>query len=110
VPRRRASLLVADARHRAKAKGLACTLIVPEITKRIQLGHCEATGLSFSLLPSNTTLANPFAPSLDRRDPLKGYTPDNVRVVVCAFNFAKGEWPVEIFETVARAYLARHNQ
>lgn len=34
----------------------------------------------------------PFAPSLDRVEIAKGYTPDNTRVVCMVFNFARNTW------------------
>lgn len=36
--------LVADARSRAKRKGVPCTLDWPEVQKRIDVGVCEVTG------------------------------------------------------------------
>ena len=89
-------------------KQIVCTITAEEVARRIEAGVCEMTGLAFSLKPSRLNFHDPFSPSLDRHDRLKGYTPANTRVVVNAFNVAKGQWPLDTFEAIARAFLARH--
>ncbi len=45
------------------------------------------------------------APSLDRRDQTKGYTKDNVRVVVACFNIGRGVWSDDTISKVMSAFL-----
>jgi hypothetical protein len=101
---------VKHAKARAIAKGIECSITAEEIAERIEAGVCEMTGLAFSLRPTRLNVHDPFSPSLDRHDRSKGYTPTNTRVVVNAFNVAKGQWPLATFEAIARAYLARRGR
>ena len=98
------------ARARATSKGIVCTITAEEVAKRIEAGVCEMTGLAFSLRPTRLNVHDPFSPSLDRHDRSKGYTPENTRVVVTAFNVAKGQWPLDTFEAVARGFIARNRR
>ncbi len=59
------------------------------IVDKESLTHCEITGIEFS------DTSGPFARSLDQRVPGKGYTPDNVDVVVRMYNFAKNKFSSE---------------
>lgn len=82
------------------------SLDAQNITQRIAAGICEVTGLAFDMKPGpNKHHANPWAPSLDRRDSSKGYTPDNVQVVVAAYNYAKSEWSETVLLRLARAIV-----
>jgi hypothetical protein len=47
----------------------------------------------------------PFSPSLDKIDPKKGYTKDNVRLVITAINLALNNFGEELVAKVAQAYL-----
>jgi hypothetical protein len=84
----RATTAINAARCRAKKKGIECSIEPTEIAKVICKGQCEVTGISFDLLSK----VGPFVPSLERTDPLKGYTPENVKVVVFIYNAAKNNW------------------
>lgn len=104
--RGRAGLLLWHATKRAKDNDLECTLDVINLTARIAKGFCEVTGLPFDLKPGSFRHhANPWAPSLDRKNSSKGYTPDNVQVVVAAYNYAKSEWSSNVLLTLARAIV-----
>lgn len=60
--------------------------------KAIDIGVCEDTGIPFNHdRPTTKGKRNPFGPSIDRRDPNKGYTEDNCKVVVWIHNRAKGD-------------------
>lgn len=86
----RAVVLCAGARLRAKRRGLAYDLTVEWVEAKIVAGVCEATGRAFELVADNR--AWPWAPSLDQVNPKGGYTMDNTKVVVWAYNMAKGPW------------------
>lgn len=56
-------------------------------------GKCSVSGLEFSFVRIGDGKAQrPFAPSLDRIDPAKPYTRENVRIVVQVANFAMNAW------------------
>lgn len=100
-----ADYLLFDAKRRADKKKVPYDISNAErarIEKIITTGFCEVTGLPFSKLDGT---ANPWAPSLDRRDSSRGYTTDNVQVVCAAYNYAKSEWSAGVLLTLARAIV-----
>lgn len=66
---------------------------------------CSVTGLEFYKENNIDCRVSPYAPSIDRIDSKKGYTVDNVRLVVFAFNAMVLDWGDDVFETIARSYL-----
>lgn len=91
----------------AAASRAACTLDPEDIFRRIRAGRCERTGIPFDLGGNDgTQRVRPWFPSLDRIDSGKPYTPDNVEVVVAAFNLAKNEWPIEVFRRLAHGFIS----
>lgn len=71
-----------------------------------QNGTCFSTGLPFDLSKdSRKKRFRPFSVSIDRIDPLKGYTKDNCRLVCVAFNLALNAFGEDTFEKIAKAYL-----
>jgi len=48
----------------------------------------------------------PYGPSIDRIDSNKGYTKDNVRLVLVSVNIALNNFGEGVFETICRAYLS----
>lgn len=81
----RATVLVGGARKRHAV----CDLDPTNIADRMRKGFCEATGCPLDL----ENLGRARTPSLDRIDPKKGYTRDNVQVVCAAFNYMKHDYP-----------------
>ena len=80
------------AKSRADKKGLEHDLSIKWLVDKLEVGVCEATGLPFCYEIVGHGPRNPFCPSLDRKDCSKGYTKDNVQVVVWMYNAAKGTW------------------
>lgn len=106
TPLGRAGVLVFFAAKRAREAQRDFNLTRESIAERIAAGICEVTGLPFDMAPGpNKHHANPWAPSLDRRDSSKGYTEDNVQVVVAAYNYAKSEWSADVLLRLARAIV-----
>lgn len=106
TPRGRAGLLIFFAAKRASDAGREFNLTKENVAQRIEKGYCEVTGLPFDMDPGpRKHHSNPWAPSLDRKDSSKGYTPDNVQVVVAAYNYAKSEWSEEVLLRLARAIV-----
>jgi len=99
----RASLLLSGARHRARKHGRQCTITREWIEQKLDAGHCEVTGLPFEYETSGYSAKNPWAPSVDRRDNKKDYTPENCQVVVWAYNVAKAEFSAEDFHKLCLA-------
>jgi hypothetical protein len=72
-----------------------------------QSGACALTGIKFVFEKPNKFMRNPYAMSLDRVDSSKGYTIDNVRLVLTSVNFALNEFGEDCFDNIATAYLKR---
>lgn len=94
------------AAHRAKKKGIEFDLEREDIQIPEQ---CPILGIK---LKTNQTGRPGFfadSPSLDRIDPLKGYTKDNVRVISNRANLLKSNALISELELVlADAYRNRH--
>lgn len=78
--------LLRGAKQRASKKSLPFDLDHDWVSSRVGSGHCEVTGIEFSV----TGGRDPFGPTIDREVPALGYIKDNCRVVVWAYNAAKG--------------------
>jgi hypothetical protein len=104
TPKGRALQLYAAARHRSKAKGIPVTITIEWIEEQLKLNRCAVTGLPFDWKPAKRQ--NPYSPSLDRIDSLKGYEPGNCRVVLFAVNTACGAWGEQVFREIATAWIA----
>lgn len=83
----RAQSLWKMAKTRATRQKLAFDLTKDWIQEQVEQGACAVTNLPFSLEANGGR--SPWAPSLDRIDPEKGYTKDNVQVVCWLYNNAK---------------------
>ncbi len=88
----KAGSLYRNAKQRARDKGLKFSLTQEFIEAALKKGTCQATGVSFDFNASSggKGQSNPWSPSLDRVNPEKGYTKDNVQVVALIYNRAKG--------------------
>ena len=65
--------------------------------------RCEITGIRFFSKASRST-KNPYAPSIDRVDCTKGYTQDNVRVVLFAVNVMLMDWGTDVLDHIVSSY------
>lgn len=93
----RAKSLYSSAKRRSIKHNLEFDLSFSKIVVTLMLGKCERTGITFDLSPASKTWRNPYAPSLDRINSNKGYTNDNVKVVVNMYNTGKGQHTDEEF-------------
>jgi hypothetical protein len=93
--------LLDKARFRTKRKNLQFDLTVEWLQERYT-GRCELTGIEFQF---GTEGRSPITPSLDRIDSSKGYTKDNIRIVIWALNRAIGEYGIDVYERIAKAYF-----
>ncbi len=87
-----ARALHSRAKKSAIASKLGCDITREDVTRMLAPMTCSATGLPLNLDWSGPGRRNPWAPSLDRIDPSKGYLQGNVRIVCVIFNLAKGDW------------------
>lgn len=104
-PQYRASVLFEQRKKHAKKLGLPFTITIDQYLSGIESGHCARTGLPFDM---SCEADAPFAPSLDQIVPGKGYTPDNVQVVVMIYNLLKNRHTDADVLRMARALVAKH--
>ena len=104
-PMFRLRMLFAQRKKFSKRNGWPFTIDFEFVRRKIEAGYCEATGLPFDM---TCDYRSPFFPSFDQIEPQGGYTPENTRVVVAVFNFAKNIWRDEDVLTMARALVAKH--
>ena len=104
----RASILTKDAKYRAKKAGLCFDVDSAWILKKLDLGFCEMTGLAFTYeAPRKGYMRNPYSPSIERHDNSLGYTKKNTKVVIWAYNQAKGQWNDKHFKRIIYAIHRR---
>jgi hypothetical protein len=78
--RRYAVRMLYSARGRAQVLGVPFSLTIAWAVERLVAGKCELTGIDFDMrgeLRPGEGIRSSFGPSLDRRYPILGYTPDN---------------------------------
>lgn len=89
----RAITLHGNARKRSKKRGVEVYITVEWIEEHLKRGTCELTGIPFSFEPPPEGYTRrQDAPSLDRIDKTKPYTPENTRVILWAVNCALAEY------------------
>lgn len=97
-----------NARQRSRRLGVECTLTPEWLTERLTAGYCEVTEIAFDMTAGHGkgSRKNPFAPSVERKDPTGPYSPDNCVMTVWIYNRAKGAFRVEDLLTLARALVS----
>lgn len=83
--------LYKQARERAEYKGHEFNLTKECVLEKLVKGVCERTGQRFDLSKSEKFHFNPLAPSIDKIDPSKPYSDDNIQMVTDWYNRAKGQ-------------------
>lgn len=78
------------------------------IEKKLERGYCELTRLPFDFLPHPKYAKNPYSPSIDRIDSTKGYTKENVRIVLWQVNLMRGEMTDEEVELICKKFIERN--
>jgi hypothetical protein len=99
--------------QRAKKGKVECSLTPEELFLLWQQceGRCAVSGLEFSdEIVERAFVKKPFAPSLDRRDPTKGYSLHNIQITCVAANFAMNEWGIEILRRLASGVVEREQE
>lgn len=94
-PDGRAKTLFNNAKKSPTSKKFPFTLTLEHLENGIRFGFCAVTGVKFDLTDNyqkrHGAVKNPYAPSVDRIDPRKGYSNENTRVVIWQYNLMKGE-------------------
>ncbi len=95
-----------NARKRISAEERAIDRAWVEAQAERQGWRCVMSGLPFSDETFETALIKrPYAPSIDRKDPSRGYDPDNCQLIATAVNFAKGQWTLGALVEVAHGIV-----
>lgn len=109
TPEGRAVKLVGDARYRARLKGLTFDLTAEHVEAILRDGRCQVSGIPLDLGPPPVGYkSNPWAPAVDRKDSRRGYTADNVQIVVNIYNRAKSEFHSVDVLCLALALAKKH--
>ena len=102
--------ILSKAGPRARRKGVPFTITLDWVLRQlVAQGYCcKRTGMPFQLRSERTGEArNPWAPSIDRLDCSKGYTPDNVELVAYIYNNCKNTFTHEEVVEFAEAVFSR---
>lgn len=94
------SNLLSRTKIRAKEKKISNNLTREWFDKKLEVGVCTMTGISF-IYEANS----PYTPSIDRIDSDKGYTQDNCQIVCKMYNLAKNIWSDEDVKLMAEAIV-----
>lgn len=108
TPRGRSMALLCSTRSNAKRYGLLFDIDLSDILPTIEAGKCSVTGIPFDLR-RGFGRGLPWAPSVDKLDPTKGYVKGNVRVIVWCLNAALGAWGDSVLNTLVTALSQRSN-
>lgn len=73
-------------------------------------GRCQVTGIPFEYPLREKGSRNPFAASIDRVDSTRGYSPDNVRLVISVLNLAMNEWGIGPVLRMAEALTGKRGE
>lgn len=105
--RRKLGSCLQQARKRAERKHIPIDIDIHYLLDiyHKQNGACCLTGLVMELRPLVGHRVNPYAISLDRIDSTKGYTKDNVRLIIWYMNWAMGAYGEKEFAEIAKSYL-----
>lgn len=93
------------AKHRCRGTIYSVTIDLMDLVEmyNAQKGCCAISGIPFDVGPSRESARrrNPFRPSIDRIDSMRGYELANVRLVCAAVNYAMGPWGEGVFRFIA---------
>lgn len=93
-------------RHNGKRRRVESTMTLADlkILSRRLRGRCELTGIPFDFSKGPAWM-RPWAASIDRIDPKRGYHLDNCRLVCFVLNTAMNQWGIDPVIRLAKALL-----
>lgn len=105
-----AGKLCSSAKRRAKLNNLEFNLTPEWVKEQLTLLKCSVTNIDLVIGKYDNRLyrVNPYAPSIDRKDPSIGYTMDNCRIVCWIYNLCKADFPEAIVLEFAKAYVSNN--
>ena len=101
-PEGRVRAMLASIRRNAKVRGFEFSLDVDDLLPAMRNGRCQVTGIKFDMQARGLT---PYSPSIDRINNSRGYTKDNVLLVIFGYNAAKGTGTHADVMAIARALI-----
>lgn len=102
----KSSRLLSGCKRRAKLSGGKMSITREWLEDKLNKGVCELTGLPFNFSGRGKFSRQPYAPSVDKKNPQNpDYTPENTRVVLWAVNCAMAEYGEEIMLPIFKALI-----
>ena len=107
---RRAYSMLIQVKARSKKLNLPFNLTTDFIVNELKKGFCPKTGIEFTIDNNGKGWGNRkvSTPSVDKIDPSKGYTIDNVQIVCWWYNLAKATFTdqevIELCKKVTQQY------
>lgn len=105
----RINVILRTSRKAAKLRNIPFDLDSDWVKERLEVGICEVSGLKFDDTQVGHYHVHPFSVSIDKIDPLKGYTKDNCRLVCWIVNVAKQTWNDETVFKMCKAVVDYNN-
>lgn len=93
----------------AKQRGIEFTVTIEQLASMLEAQNnaCALTDIAFSNFKPPGARIRPWAPSIDRIDPKRSYSPDNCRIVCAFVNVALNEFGEEIFFGILEKMMRR---
>lgn len=107
TPIGRAKALLMSAKGNAGRFGVPFGLDLSDIEPTLTSGVCPITGLPFDMT-RGAGKRLPFAPSIDREVPEKGYVKGNIRVCLWCYNAARGDWGDAVLKELVTALASKY--
>lgn len=103
--------LLEAARSRAKRKNIDIDIDIEFLLELYekQKGRCALTNIEFTFERNSNGVKNflPYNPSIDRIDSKKGYTKDNVRLLLVIMNLSLNNFGEDCFYKVCKAFISK---
>jgi hypothetical protein len=112
--RYRASTLYHSAKKRAKSKNIPFDITLDCVHEKLKHGYCEVTNIPFVIKEytkeGHKEIVHAHSPSLDKIDSTRGYTKDNVQIVIDQYNKMKGDRDLETTIFLARKLIEAYER